>query len=82
LDVRGQRADDAIELLDAFLDKLLRDGHGTGHVLHGHGGGALKKAIRQHLGRSRYVLRHAPGGSDDGGDAWTIIDLDPRARAG
>jgi DNA mismatch repair protein MutS2 len=80
LDVRGQRADEALELLEAFLDKLLRSPHRTGHVLHGHGGGSLKKAIREYLRQSRYVRSHGPGGEHDGGDAWTIIELNPDAR--
>jgi DNA mismatch repair protein MutS2 len=80
LDVRGQRADEALELLEAFLDKLLRSQHQTGHVLHGHGGGSLKKAIRDFLRQSRYVRSHGPGGEHDGGDAWTVIELNPDAR--
>ncbi len=80
LDVRGQRADDALEQLDAFLDKLLREGRQTGYVLHGHGGGALKKLVRQALSQSRYVRQHSPGGIDDGGDAWTVVDVNGDAR--
>lgn len=80
LDVRGQRAEEAIELLEAFLDKLLRQGRHTGYVLHGHGGGSLKKSVRQYLSQSRYVARHGAGGIDDGGDAWTVIELNPDAR--
>jgi DNA mismatch repair protein MutS2 len=80
LDLRGQRADEALELLEAFLDKLLRSQHHTGHVLHGHGGGSLKKAVREYLRRSRYVRAQIAGGEHDGGDAWTIIELNPDAR--
>ncbi len=80
LDVRGQRADEALELVDAFLDKLMRTNHGNGWILHGHGGGALKKAVRGHLQQSRYVARQQPGPLDDGGDAWTVVELDPGAR--
>ena len=80
LDVRGQRADDAVEMLDAFLDKLLRNSHGTGYVLHGHGGGALKKVVREYLNRSRYVKGHGPGSIDEGGDSWTVIELNADAR--
>jgi DNA mismatch repair protein MutS2 len=80
LDVRGQRADEALELVDAFLDKLLRTHHGSGWILHGHGGGALKKAVRAHLQKSRYVRHSGPGPIDDGGDAWTVLELDPDAR--
>lgn len=80
LDLRGQRADDAVELLDAFLDKLLRESRQTGYVLHGHGGGALKKVVREYLNRSRYVKGHGPGSIDDGGDSWTVVDLNDNAR--
>jgi DNA mismatch repair protein MutS2 len=80
LDVRGQRADEALELVDAFLDKLLRTNHASGWILHGHGGGALKKAVRSHLQQSRYVARHGPGPLDDGGDAWTVLELNADAR--
>lgn len=80
LDVRGQRADEAVELLEAFLDKLLREGRSTGYVLHGHGGGSLKKALRQWLGSSRYVRAHNSGSLDDGGDGWTVVELNADAR--
>ncbi len=80
LDVRGQRADEAVELLEAFLDKLLREGRSTGFLLHGHGGGALKKALRAWLSQSRYVKGHGSGAHDDGGDGWTVIELNPDAR--
>ena len=80
LDLRGQRADDAVEMLDAFLDKLLRNSNQTGYVLHGHGCGALKKVVREYLGRSRYVKGHGPGSIDEGGDSWTVVELDADAR--
>ncbi len=81
LDLRGQRADDALELLEAFLDKLLRESRPTGHVLHGHGAGALKKAVRAFLGGSRYVQRYAAASTEEGGDAWTIVHINAEARA-
>jgi len=80
LDLRGQRADDAVEMLDAFLDKLLRNSNQTGYVLHGHGGGALKKVVREYLNRSRYVKGHGPGSIDEGGDSWTVVELNADAR--
>ena len=79
LDVRGQRADDAIDLLEAFLDKLLRENRSTGFVLHGHGGGSLKKAVRSWLGSSPYARGLSSGSLDDGGDGWTVVELDPAA---
>ena len=75
LDVRGQRVDEGLEMLEAFLDRLLRQGRTRGFVLHGHGSGAMKKAIRQQLSASRYVSQSAPAELDEGGDAWTVVQL-------
>ena len=44
-------------------------------VLHGHGSGALKAAVREHLQRSPYVSRARPGESHEGGDGVTVVQL-------
>jgi DNA mismatch repair protein MutS2 len=75
LDVRGQRVEDALEMLDAFIDRLVRDGERMGFVLHGHGTGVLKKVIRQTLSGHKAVVRAAAADHDDGGDAWTALAL-------
>ncbi len=72
----GQRVEPALERLDAFIDTLLRDGEAVGFVLHGHGTGALKSAVRQHLRQHRGVARAAPAERDDGGDAFTVLWTD------
>jgi hypothetical protein len=41
-DVRGLRVDDALSMVDAFLDRLLGEDNTAGFVLHGHGTGVLK----------------------------------------
>jgi len=73
LDLRGERQDDAIARVDAFLDQMLGEGHAVGFVLHGHGTGALKNAVREHLGASRYVANARPAEPDEGGDAYTVF---------
>jgi DNA mismatch repair protein MutS2 len=75
LDLRGLRVDEALHTLDLELDRRLREGATEVHVLHGHGSGALKSAIREHLARSPYVRRARPGESHEGGDAVTIAQL-------
>jgi DNA mismatch repair protein MutS2 len=75
LDLRGERVHDALELLEAFMDKLLKDGRTKGWVLHGHGTGALKKAVRDTLKESRYVKGFRAADPDDGGDACTEVSL-------
>ncbi|HEV8245129.1 MAG TPA: Smr/MutS family protein [Polyangiaceae bacterium] len=73
LDVRGERVDDALTRVDGFLDQLLGEGHGVGFVLHGHGTGALKSALREHLAASRYVGHVRAAEPDEGGDAFTVF---------
>jgi DNA mismatch repair protein MutS2 len=74
-DVRGLRVDDAVGMIDAFLDRLYGDGGTAGFVLHGHGTGALKAAVREHLQRSPYITRSRAADPEDGGDAFTVFWL-------
>jgi DNA mismatch repair protein MutS2 len=75
LDLRGQRVDEALENVDAFVDSLLLSGEKAAYVLHGHGTGALKQAVRAHLRDSLHVSDSAPADPEDGGDAFTIFWL-------
>jgi DNA mismatch repair protein MutS2 len=61
--------------VDRFLDGLYRNGEADCLVLHGHGTGALKQALRDHLSASPYVASFRSGDQHEGGDAVTIIAL-------
>jgi DNA mismatch repair protein MutS2 len=73
VDVRGMRVDEARERLEGFIDLLLSEGEPAGFVLHGHGTGALKSAVREHLEAHRFVGRARAADDDQGGDAFTIF---------
>lgn len=75
LDLRGERVEDGLSKLDGFLDRLLNTGEQLGFVLHGHGTGALKSAVRTHLRASSYVEHSGPADADSGGDAFTVFWL-------
>jgi DNA mismatch repair protein MutS2 len=75
LDLRGERVDEAVGRLEEFLDRAALDGRSPVFIIHGHGTGALRKAVREHLNRSRYVRRFQPGGKGQGGDGVTVIAL-------
>ncbi len=75
LNVIGQRVDAALELIDRALDRAAAAGATRLRVLHGHGTGRLKTAIRAHLADSPYVASHRPGDDTEGGDAATIVTL-------
>ncbi len=75
LDVRGLRTDEALREVDGFLDKAFRDGQSAVLVVHGHGTGALRQALRAALSASPYVQNHQAGEAHQGGDGVTRITL-------
>ncbi len=75
VDLRGLRADDAISLAVTFLDRSLNENRRVCFLVHGHGTGALKEAIRRELKSSPYVRYFRAGHSGEGGDGVTIAWL-------
>ena len=75
IDVRGMRVEELLRELDLYLDRLFAEGAPDCLVLHGHGTGALKQALRDHLGASPYVAEFRRGDDHEGGDAVTLIRL-------
>jgi DNA mismatch repair protein MutS2 len=73
LDVRGLRVEELLREVDRFLDRLYGEGERDCFVLHGHGTGALKQALRDHLAASPYVGSFRPGDRHEGGDAVTVV---------
>jgi DNA mismatch repair protein MutS2 len=75
LDIRGARVAEGLDALNRFLDDAILRGTDAVFVLHGHGTGALKAAIRKALADSRYVEACAPAMPEQGGDAFTVAVL-------
>jgi len=74
-DLRGLRVDDAVAMATSFLDRALGEGQRAVFLLHGHGTGALREAVREELGRTRYVARFRSAERDQGGDGVTVVWL-------
>jgi DNA mismatch repair protein MutS2 len=75
-DLRGRRVDDALTELDQFVDDLSRGApDDAGFVLHGHGTGALKQAVRDHLVANSRIAEARPAAQSEGGDAFTVFWL-------
>ena len=75
IDLRGQTAEEALEQLTAQLDQALLRNAKSVRIIHGHGTGKLKAAIRQFLAQSAYVTAFRPGAKDEGGDGVTMAEL-------
>jgi dsDNA-specific endonuclease/ATPase MutS2 len=75
LDLRGKRVEEALSLLEQFVDGCALGRVTPFMVIHGHGTGAVKSAVREYLGSMRYPGEFRPGEVYEGGDGVTVVDL-------
>ncbi|HSA06491.1 MAG TPA: endonuclease MutS2 [Candidatus Gastranaerophilales bacterium] len=75
LDLRGERVEEALTRVDYFLDKANLANFTPVYIIHGHGTGKLRKAIREHLKTSGYVKNFRAGKDGEGGDGITVVEL-------
>lgn len=75
LDLRGFRVEEALDELEAYLDKASLYNLTPVFVIHGHGTGALKQCVRDFLSTSPYVCKFRPGENAEGGDGVSVIDI-------
>lgn len=75
IDLRGQRVETALEVLESELDTAVRNKEERIKIIHGHGTEALKKAVRAYFARSVYVKKWKAGDPHSGGDGITWVEL-------
>lgn len=76
IDMHGLRVEAMLVRLDQFLNDALLAGLDEVRIIHGHGTGALKKALHQRL--KMMGIRHfrlGEPGQTPGGDAVTIVSF-------
>lgn len=71
----GATIDDALDAVDEHLDRALRAGRDTARLVHGHGTGRLRDAVRQHLRNHPAVADFRPGAPNEGGNGATVVTL-------
>jgi DNA mismatch repair protein MutS2 len=75
LNVIGQRAEEAVENVDKFLDSAALASVDRVRIIHGHGMGVLKRAVGEHLSANPHVSRFYPATPSEGGAGATIVEL-------
>ena len=75
LDLRGYKVEDALDSLELYLDKASLANLASVMIIHGHGTGALKSAVRDFLSTSPYVAKFRPGEDAEGGDGVSVVDI-------
>jgi DNA mismatch repair protein MutS2 len=75
LDLIGQRVEPALERLDKFLDDAASHGLTQVRVIHGHGTGALRRAVREHVTGHPLVASWRSAEPAAGGHAVTVVEI-------
>jgi DNA mismatch repair protein MutS2 len=75
LSLIGRRVEGALEMLDRYLDSALLGCLDEVRIVHGHGSGRLRRAVRRHLESHPAVAAQRPGGAREGGDGATVVTL-------
>jgi DNA mismatch repair protein MutS2 len=73
LDLRGATVQEALDVLDRYLDDASLAGLDQATIIHGSGTGALRDAVRDHSSAHPLVKSWRPGGQGEGGDGATIV---------
>ena len=75
INVIGQRAEEARDAVDQFLDRAVMATASRVRIVHGHGMGVLKKTIAELLSHHPHVARFFPAPQQEGGAGATIVEL-------
>ncbi|HEX8920162.1 MAG TPA: Smr/MutS family protein, partial [Pyrinomonadaceae bacterium] len=75
LNVIGRTTAEAVDEADKFLDEAFLNSLQHVRIVHGHGTGALRKAISDFLRNHPHVERFAPAPQNQGGAGATVVEL-------
>jgi DNA mismatch repair protein MutS2 len=75
INVIGERAEEAIEKVERFLDAAVMATAARVRIVHGHGMGILKRAVQEILKQNPHVEKFYPASQSEGGTGATIAEL-------
>ena len=75
LDIRGQRAEDGLSMLDQYIEQAYLAGIPFVRIIHGKGTGRLRQVIREALKENPHVKNWESGMENEGGDGVTVARL-------
>lgn len=76
VDLRGHTVDESLDKTAQFIDNCYLRNESAVYIIHGHGGGHLKRAIRSWLKTCTYAVEQRPGDRHEGGDGVTVARLE------
>ena len=76
IDIRGQRLNDALDIVMHFIDDATMVGVGQVKILHGKGNGVLREEIRKYLTTVPAVKSFRDEAVQQGGAGITVVEMD------
>jgi DNA mismatch repair protein MutS2 len=71
----GRRVDEAEQELEQYLDRAFLAGLPRVRIIHGHGAGVLRRAVREFLKGHPHVATIAEAPQNEGGQGATLVEL-------
>ena len=75
LTLLGQRADEAVQNVEKYLDDAYTAGLSRARLVHGKGTGALRRAVQEYLHDHPLVTEYATADAEEGGAGATVVTL-------
>ena len=75
IDLRGMTGDEALPMIDKFIDDAFLAGLKRIDIIHGKGTGALRKKVIEFLAKHHRVASFRPGEWNEGGLGVTIVEM-------
>ena len=75
LTLLGQRADEAVQNVEKYIDDSYSAGLTNVRIVHGKGTGALRRAVQDFLRGNPLVASYATAHPDEGGAGATVVEL-------
>jgi DNA mismatch repair protein MutS2 len=75
LDLHGMTVEEAIPVVEQFLNKAARARRHRVWIVHGKGTGTLRSEVRSYLKGHRLVYHCSPADGSRGGDGCTQVEL-------
>lgn len=75
LDLRGMASDEAITMVDRYLDQVFLAKLNTVRIIHGKGTGVLRAAVQAHLRKHPHVKSFRLGTFGEGENGVTVVEI-------
>ncbi len=73
LNIIGMRYEEAMRIVDKFLDDALVNNYPHVRIIHGMGTGVLRNGVRKMLDKNKNVVSYRDGGPNEGGLGATLV---------